>query len=444
MYSAVLLCNACNLVRENTEYDRIQYFAEPASAGGITRSYLRPGFFIELIEHKNIFMATTIITVLLLLKLILYLQPQINGLIVAIAQKIKSRIRLGKKPASLFDDHFIEPKSFYLDRFRKLPCISYIGNVNATELYKLIKSGKYGAVKSVYQRNFYSWQDKRMEFSKTLFVLERHMVVKLGDDWAEIYYDRLDNKRVNEMWDDFVANKAPEKENDYEINIISMSGNSLDLKTLAIKTTALDIDLYYNDDFRNVDTLIREALMKENSKGIVLLHGLPGTGKTTYLRSLIGSLKKKVLFVSPAVAGNLMNPEFMDLLIDNPNSVLVIEDAENIIMDRRYSSHSSVSNLLNISDGLLSDCLNVQIICTFNSAVSMVDTALLRKGRLIARYEFDRLSIEKAKMLSDHLGLKQVIDKPMTLAEISNPGEDTEPVAQTTVIGFRREAWLEN
>ena len=120
--------------------------------------------------------------------------------------------------------------------------------------------------------------------------------------------------------------------------------------------------------------LIKERLAKENDKGIVLLHGLPGTGKTTYLRYLIGNLKKKVMFVSPSVAGNLMNPEFMDLLLDNPNSVLVIEDAENIIMDRKYSNQSSVSNLLNISDGLLSDCLNVQIICTFNSELGWLIT----------------------------------------------------------------------
>jgi ATP-dependent 26S proteasome regulatory subunit len=186
-------------------------------------------------------------------------------------------------------------------------------------------------------------------------------------------------------------------------------------------------------------------LAKDNDKGIVLLHGVPGTGKTTYLRHLIGSLKKKILFVSPGVAGELMNPEFIDLLVDNPNAILVIEDAENIIMDRKYSSNSSVSNLLNISDGLLSDCLNVQIICTFNSSLTLVDNALMRKGRLIAKYEFGALDVVKAQRLSDHLGLQQKIKKPMTLAEVTNPNEADSQPAKVNVIGFRRvEEFMEN
>jgi SpoVK/Ycf46/Vps4 family AAA+-type ATPase len=140
-----------------------------------------------------------------------------------------------------------------------------------------------------------------------------------------------------------------------------------------------------------------------------------------------------------------MNPEFIDLLIDNPNAVLVIEDAENIIMDRKYSSNSSVSNLLNISDGLLSDCLNVQIICTFNSALHFVDTALLRKGRLIAKYEFGKLDTEKAQRLSEHLGIEQTVQGPKILAEITNPDKVEVQPAKTSVIGFRRmEELVEN
>lgn len=97
-----------------------------------------------------------------------------------------------------------------------------------------------------------------------------------------------------------------------------------------------------------------------------------------------------------------------------------------------------ITNLLNISDGLLADFLNVQIICTFNSSVAFIDSALMRKGRLIANYEFGKLSREKAQRLSHHLGLKNTILEPMTIAEIANPNEKTQPVSRTEVIGFRR------
>lgn len=349
-----------------------------------------------------------------------------------------------KNNGQLFDQYFIEAKVFYMKLFNVVPCVAYIGNVDTKKIFELIQGGKYGKVKEVYQRIYHDWEDDRICFSKTIFVIENKLMVKLEDDWLEVYFTTKDYAMANKMLKEFKTQKAPEKEKDYEINIISLSGQQLDLKTLAIKPTHLDIDLYYNNDFKIIDALIRERLAKENDKGIVLLHGLPGTGKTTYLRYLIGNLKKKVMFVSPSVAGNLMNPEFMDLLLDNPNTVLVIEDAENIIMDRKYSSHSSVSNLLNISDGLLSDCLNVQIICTFNSNIGLVDNALLRKGRLIARYEFEKLSIEKAVALSNHLGLKNVVKRPMTLAEITNPEDNYQEPTKTNVIGFRREMLMEN
>jgi len=357
---------------------------------------------------------------------------------------IKIKRRKSENSNQLFDQHFIEPKVFFMKLFNVVPCVAYIGNVDTKKIFELIQDGKYGKVKDVYQRIYHDWEDDRICFSKTIFVIENKLMVKLEDDWLEVYFTTKDYAMANKMLKELKMLKAPEKEKDYEINIISLNGQQLDLKTLAIKPTHLDIDLYYNDDFKIIDALIRERLAKENDKGIVLLHGLPGTGKTTYLRYLIGNLKKKVMFVSPSVAGNLMNPEFMDLLLDNPNTVLVIEDAENIIMDRKYSSHSSVSNLLNISDGLLSDCLNVQIICTFNSNIGLVDNALLRKGRLIARYEFEKLSIEKAVALSNHLGLKNVVKRPMTLAEITNPEDNYQEPTKTNVIGFRREMLMEN
>lgn len=385
-----------------------------------------------------------IIIAIFMIRIVMLLMPSLETSIINGWRNIINTLRK-QKPTGLFDDYFIEAKNFYLKEFNTMPCIAYIGNVNTGDIFSVIQSGQFGKVTATYQRNYFNWQQKQIEFSKTLFKLEGRMMVKLGDDWLEILFSNNDYDRANKMLHTFKTMKAPQKEDDYEINIISLSGGSLDLKTLAIKPTKLDINLYYNDDFLAVHNTISERLSKENDKGIVLLHGLPGTGKTTYLRYLIGNLKKKVMFVSPSVAGNLMNPEFMDLLLDNPNSILVIEDAENIIMDRRYSSQSSVSNLLNISDGLLSDCLNVQIICTFNSELHLVDNALLRKGRLIARYEFGKLETVKVQALAKHLQKPIEVNKPMTLAEITNPEETHHETKQVNVIGFRRlEPILEN
>jgi len=95
-----------------------------------------------------------------------------------------------------------------------------------------------------------------------------------------------------------------------------------------------------------------------------------------------------------------------------------------------------VSALLNLSDGLLSDCLNIQIICSFNTDLSKVDTALLRKGRLIAKYEFKELETTKAQTLSNKLGYTTKIDTPMTLTDIYNQEEHNYQTERRKVIGF--------
>jgi len=152
----------------------------------------------------------------------------------------------------------------------------------------------------------------------------------------------------------------------------------------------------------------------------VLLHGKPGTGKTSYIRYLVTKLKKQLIFLPPNIASIITDPSLISSLINNRNSVLVIEDAENIIVSRDTHKGSPVSAILNITDGLLSDCLNIQIICSFNTDLSKIDNALMRKGRLIAKYEFKELEIEKAQRLSDKLGFKTEITEPMTLTEIYN------------------------
>ena len=357
-------------------------------------------------------------------------------------QGMRRKLKRAYAPA-IFEHHYLDGKTFFLDRFRRVPCTTYIDDIDISQAFNFIREHYGNDIMDVYQACFYNREEGRQQFTKTFFVLNNKVMIELSADFVRVFFTNERYEFADGLLRSLTVYKLPEKKEDFEINIIT-SNNGLELKRLDIKPIQLDMGLYYNDDFREVDETIRTRLNQQNDKGIVLLHGLPGTGKTTYLRYLIGELKKKVLFVSPTVAGNLMNPEFIDLLIDNQNAVLIIEDAENIMMERKFNSDSSVSNLLNLSDGLLSDCLNVQIICTFNSSLDLIDSALMRKGRLIAMYEFGKLSKEKSQKLSEHLGFDRDIQHPMTLAEITNQDQKDPEIRKVEVVGFRRQQAMVN
>lgn len=120
----------------------------------------------------------------------------------------------------------------------------------------------------------------------------------------------------------------------------------------------------------------------------------------------------------------MTEPGFLPFLMEYPNSILIIEDAENIIRDRQRDTNQSnqaVSNLLNLSDGLLGDAMRQQIICTFNCDLTGIDPALLRDGRLVVEHKFDKLNKENARRLCAELGIPgndEDIHESMSLAEI--------------------------
>lgn len=339
---------------------------------------------------------------------------------------------------SVFDNRFIDSKAFYMYCFQTIPSISFMNKIDGQKAFEAFIEKYSDSITDIHSYRWYGSKRKLYIFSKTIVLMKSNCVLEFDNDFCEILHDGKQDEFVNAVT--ILANgfKERQRRQPLEINLIVMEHNTLALKPMEINRTKLNLDLFYDNDFKPISETIVKRLNQKNDKGIVLLHGLPGTGKTTYLRYLIGKIKKRVLFLSPSVAGNLMNPDFIQLLIDHPNTVVIIEDAENIIMDRKQSSTSSVSNLLNISDGLLSDFLNVQLICTFNNALTMVDNALMRKGRLIAKYEFGKLDVAKAQQLSNHFGFDHIISKPMTVAEIANPHEKEQIAERPAAIGFRR------
>lgn len=324
---------------------------------------------------------------------------------------------------------------FYYKLYHNMPAETWCQGLDKQKLYHYLQDKYAAEIEKVYADTVYNADKKKYMCQNATILMANERMIHLRYDSCGVLTQDSDLEFIAEMEALLPKFIKCERSKSNEINLIVMGQSNLELQELEIKKTKLSINMNYEDDFVEVDRLITKRLNTKNDKGIILLHGMPGTGKTTYLRHLIAKLKKKVMFVPNNVAVNLTDPQFISLLIDNPNSVLVIEDAEQVLKDRSEGGNSAVSNLLNISDGLLADCLNIQIICSFNTQLGNIDSALMRKGRLIARYEFGKLSIAKAQRLSDSLGFSNVIAQPMSVSEIYNQNEMTFE-KQKTRIGF--------
>lgn len=241
------------------------------------------------------------------------------------------------------------------------------------------------------------------------------------------------NERVAELKEFFNQNRLHEVNDKSIIEIvITDHRGQAEFQAHELDSPEICLETMYNDDFKPVYEHVIEKLNKAG-KGVVLLHGLAGTGKTHLIKHLTTQVDKHFIFLPVQMIAQLTSPSFMPMLLRRPNSVLVLEDCENYIEDRQLGrSGSVVSSLLQITDGILSDILNLQVICTFNTDLTQVDAALLREGRLIAEYEFKELEEKKWAQLTNN----QMVNGKRTLANAFNKLTLRNEQPEKRAIGF--------
>jgi hypothetical protein len=312
----------------------------------------------------------------------------------------------------------------------KIPDITLLQDIDQKKLFtKLIAHYKPNPLNVVCEEE-YEENTGEMSLKKWIIFLKKDLLICYSEEGVNLLCDNEVPEAEEQKWFTFLQSlvkiPAGEMNEEGKMNILAQDiFGGLSLKSFTVPKPILDIDLHYNDDFRPVHDYILKRLETPDDTGLVLLHGLPGTGKTTYLRYLSFILNKKLIYVPPSIASNLSSLNFVTFMIDYPNSILIIEDAENILVDEGKRTFQ-VSSLLNVADGLLSDCLNLQVICTFNTDLRRIDKALLRKGRLISLYEFKKLALDK------------IPENPATLADIFNMSDPDYRFEKKNKIGFIR------
>ena len=193
----------------------------------------------------------------------------------------------------------------------------------------------------------------------------------------------------------------------------------------------------YNDIKKFLDN--RELYKKLNYpyNYCALLHGVPGSGKSSTLLALATELGRNITYINLASASAV---KLLKQLNDSPNETLfVFEDIDAIttkstakrgkndktvkemLGDDMLLKSLSLSDLLNITDGLLA---SDGTICLFTTNhIEKLDQAFLRAGRMNKIIEYKYMSAKTAnRMIKTYLGheianLKDEI-KPAELQEM--------------------------
>ena len=251
-------------------------------------------------------------------------------------------------------------------------------------------------------------------------VIDRHSEVYIINDVCFYYKFESNLEEINAIIDKLCECIVDyEKESINKFNTISLTPTSLEIEPIYIDVDSIEIDGRYNDDIiKDIDKLQKK--IKKQPKGLSILSGYRGLGKTTMVKYLCSKVDRMTIFIpNTMVELTINNPEFKNFIKKFEKVILVIDDCE-FLTNNQFSKSLFTNNTIQLVDGFLSDNLNLHIILIFNELEEDIDENILECNCLLDNIEFDELESDIANELSKKLGHNRKYKNHIRLVDVIN------------------------
>jgi SpoVK/Ycf46/Vps4 family AAA+-type ATPase len=328
------------------------------------------------------------------------------------------------------DDLIVNEYLYCLSEFDEMPSkIAIFGNYDIQKFTDIIGN----SVKKFSNREVISVSDS--------YVVSQKNVVKVGEIYisfieydknnigyvsdVSIYYKESSEEEANNFLNSISELLVNDNLPSLDLKIVSFSPDGVNLNDISLPEADYEnIDLYYNDDvIKKTNKLIKS--INKSKKGLSVIYGSRGVGKTTLVSHIIKSIDRVAIFIPSNMIDIVNTNELRNLVKQNTNSAIIIDDCELFFTNNDIKFNIMTNNILQLVDGISSDMDNLQIILVLNTDnLENIDEDLLDCNNLLDIIQVGRLTEEKSDQLCKYLNKKNKVKNPKLIDILKKRKDD--------------------
>ncbi len=264
------------------------------------------------------------------------------------------------------------------------------------------------------------WLKVNYSASDYLLRIKDRILLYVSAAKTEVYYSPdIDFVQVKDLVKVLKSKSRAKRQAHRSFFLLRTDSGNFSLEKIEFAGTDIDLSLFFNEDIIDFHNSLIDFLKDKNRRGIALIYGKHGSGKTAYLKYLIANSDLKFILLPRSVYSSLDSVRLYSFLRDFRDAVLILEDCDNLLSG--MAKTNPLTGFLQNAEGLLADNYSYKLICTTSLAEHQINPEYIRKAPEILRYNMRELARNRVIALRKKMGLDVNVNGAMTLDQALNP-----------------------